>query len=84
MDRRSFFRMLGGAAAAAATNPVHFLAPAQGWMRTAGGLSIPSGYSLYMLPGYEAALSELVLANYYINVPRIAGFLSRLSDDYAE
>lgn len=31
MDRRGFLRLLAGAGVAAATNPVHFLAPIGGW-----------------------------------------------------
>lgn len=39
MNRRRFLNLLGGSAALAATNPVHFLAPAGGWRTTEGGLS---------------------------------------------
>ena len=31
MDRRGFLKLLAGAGVAAATNPVHFLAPIGGW-----------------------------------------------------
>lgn len=34
MNRRSFLKMFAAGAAAAATNPVHFLAPVGGWKTT--------------------------------------------------
>ncbi len=42
MNRRSFFRLLGGAAVVASTNPVHFLAPIQGWSQAPSGLIVPA------------------------------------------
>lgn len=41
MNRRGFLSLLGGFSLAAATNPVHFLAPARGWRTTPAGLFAP-------------------------------------------